>query len=99
MCHSQPVPPGPSAWNTREEAEELMTQTDKARAQHCLHYTGHEWTDINSYHLMIGSVMAGSEAQVVDMICAALSARQANVMAGILPTPDDDGCSAPPDNH
>ena len=32
----------------REEAEELMTQTDKACAQHCLHYTGHEWTDINS---------------------------------------------------
>ena len=30
---------------------------------------------------------------------AALSARQADVMAGILPTPDDDGCSAPPDNH
>lgn len=85
---------------SREEAEELMTQTDKARAQHCLQYTGHEWTDINSYHLMIDSAMAGSEAQVVDTICAALSARQADVMAGILPTPDDDdGCTAAPDNH
>lgn len=49
---------------------------------------------------MIDSAMAGSEAQVVDTICAALSARQADVMAGILPTPDDDdGCTAAPDNH
>lgn len=76
MCHSQPVPPGPSAWNTREEAEELMTQTDKVRAQHCLHYTGHEWTDINSYHLMIDSAMAGSEAGGHDLCGAVCTSGQ-----------------------
>jgi len=40
---------------TRKEAEQLITRTDKHRADYYCHYTGHAWNDATNYDLCLNT--------------------------------------------
>lgn len=52
---------------SESEALTMMQETDRDRADHCLHYTGSEWGRPKYYHLMVNNSVLGSEG-TADMI-------------------------------
>lgn len=55
---------------SERSAVRLLRRTDKARKAYYKNYTGMDWNDPNSYHMVVNSDKLGFEA-CVDLICHA----------------------------
>ncbi len=55
----------------------LLKQTDLARKEHCLHYTGYEWGDRHCYHLMIDNSLSEDE-NIADIVAEMVQKRFGN---------------------
>lgn len=53
------------------EAKEVITQTNKARANHYWQYTGGSWTDARNYDIVVNSSKIGID-EIVDIILASI---------------------------
>lgn len=50
-----------------DEAETVISTTDRRRSEHCLHYTGKEWGKRKHYHLMVNTAALNIEG-TADML-------------------------------
>lgn len=65
---------------TPEEAERRIERINKGRANHCLQYSGHHWTDARRYDLVVNASLTGIDgaAHLIARLAQTAQASQAS---------------------